>query len=82
VQSTLQVCTINHSCTCTLKSSLLDLLTNENLSRVPERSVKCPGKVLTYVLRQENRKGSLAIVEARIYSRTHIFSDTQVEAEY
>jgi len=33
-----------------------------NLSRVPERYVKCPGRVLTYVLRQENRKGSVAII--------------------
>ena len=35
------------------------------LSRVPERYVKCPGRVLTYVLRRENRKGSVAIVSTR-----------------
>ena len=37
----------------------------KNLSRVPECYVKCPGRVLTYVLRQENRKGSVAIVSTR-----------------
>ena len=37
----------------------------KNLSRVPECYVKCPGRVLTYVLCQENRKGSVAIVSTR-----------------
>ena len=37
----------------------------KNLSRVLECLVKCPGRVLTYVLRQENRKGSVAIVSTR-----------------
>ena len=30
----------------------------KKLSWVPERYVKCPRRVLTYVLRQENRKSS------------------------
>jgi len=38
------------------------VLDYKNLSRVPERYVKCPRRVLTYLLRQENRKGSVAIV--------------------
>ena len=38
----------------------------KNLSRVPEHYVKCPGRVLTYVLRQENRKGSVAIVSTML----------------
>jgi len=42
------------------------ILDYKNLSRVPERYVKCPRKVLTYVLRQENRKGSLAIEQLQL----------------
>jgi len=38
------------------------VLDYKNLSRVPEHYVKCPGRVLTYMFRQENRKGSVAIV--------------------
>ena len=37
----------------------------KNSSRVLERYVKCPRRVLAYVLRQENRKGSVAIVTTR-----------------